>query len=343
MKYCVFLVAAGLALVGCTRTADAPSPPLSGLRLAAVWTCRSPGSDVAAAHELGFNGVIWNNPACVEPCHGLGMKAFRIVEPLRPRAGARLQEMLQDETLLPGADPAAGMEEHQAGGEPAAGRREVLERKLVCPLDPSAVDYAAGEAARALQQGYDGIVWDFIGYRNYHSCECETCRKALAEFMLAHPGMSREDASGAFYRKLLVDLYAVLYDKVKELDADAVVLTHTHPVFLPDPFHGLDVRVDCCAITAAWFFRPFWPMDKVREYSGRIVKGPYAYGGAEGMPMIGYYADGDLSAHIKDPDRLRDELDAVRNAGAKHVMICELGHVLRTPPAAAVIRAAFGQ
>ena len=231
---------------------------------------------VAGAKELGFNGYAWTSKrldeALVAQCRANGLRSFKVLEPLQKRPGARLQVLEEAERLLPGfaGDLTA---EYQYGGEPLPGHREVLNMELACPLDEGIVAYVTGEVARAKRLGYDGVCWDFVGYRNYHSCECETCRAALKAFMRNTPHRNPREVQAAFYENTLAGLYARIYDAARKAAPDFTVMSHCHPAFLPDAFYGRHVKVDYCAITVSWFFQPHWSLEKVREYARRTVRG----------------------------------------------------------------------
>ncbi|MFC1537728.1 hypothetical protein ACFL4P_02750, partial [Gemmatimonadota bacterium] len=230
---------------------------------------------------------------------------------------------------------------YQYGGEPTQGNREILDQNFVCPNDPGVPEYALKLVSGMQERSFDGIVWDFIGYRNYRSCECGLCRTGLEDFRGRHPELSEEESGESYYEKVLVDLYDLLYRETKKLAPDLIIANHIHPVFLPNIFYGHKVRVDYCSITVSWFFKPHWPLEKVREYTGKVVKGPYAHKQVVGMPMIGFYTDGEYARDRRSAERLSLEFEILKQAGAQHLIICELGHILRDREAAEVVREAL--
>jgi hypothetical protein len=181
----------GLAVVVgiCALRAAVAAEPVP-LKVTASWnipmTEEGVRAAVAGAKELGFNGYAWSSQrldeTLVSQCRASGMRCFKLLAPLAKRPGARVQVVEEVERRLPGFT--GGLtSEYQYGGKPLPGHPEVLNLELVCPLDESVVAHAAGEVASAKRLGYDGLCWDFVGYRNYHSCECETCRAALKTFL----------------------------------------------------------------------------------------------------------------------------------------------------------------
>lgn len=303
------------------------------LKVAAAWNISETDEGikeaVREAKELGFNGFIWptmNQKPFIAECGKHGIKCFKIVEPLRKRESAGLQVLAQEEESLPGCKPID--DDYQYGGEPIPGSREILDKELVCPLDAGVVAYAVEEVNQAKQAGYDGICWDFIGYRNYRSCECAECKAASASYLKTNPSVPEEKARAMFYEQSLVDLYAKLYGKTKGIDPKFIVLCHCHPVYLPNVFYGHRLKVDYCAMTVSWFFTPHWKMDRVRDYTRRTVNGPYVCGQTVGMPMIGFYCSGTMARHRRSGERLSEELRVLREEGARSVMMCELGDIL---------------
>ncbi|MBN2289383.1 MAG: hypothetical protein JXQ83_08635 [Candidatus Glassbacteria bacterium] len=331
--------------LGCVAGPPARGKPLDGIKVICVWTVEAKDPQavdraVEQADSLGFNAVCWDRPGVPEACHERGMKAFSLVNPLDLREGAQPQVLEPGEELLPGYDggdiPPAQL--YQYGGEPVKGHREILDQNLTCPNDPGVLEYTLKRMAQMQERGFDGVIWDFIGYRNYHSCECGLCRQRLAEFSAGHPELGQEQARSIFYEQVLVDLYNTLYREAKVRAPELIIANHIHPVFLPDIFYGHKVRVDYAGITVSWFFTPHWLLGKVRNYTGKVVGGPYVFKEVEGMPMIGFYADGEYARDRKNAQRLEQEFGILRKSGARHLIMCELGHILRDKGAAGVVR-----
>ncbi|MEA2063783.1 MAG: hypothetical protein U9P14_08815 [Gemmatimonadota bacterium] len=337
--------------ISCTpaeQAGETTEKPLSGLKIICVWTVEAESQKevenaVQQAKDLGFNAVCWeskseqNIPAA---CHEKGLKAFFLLCPLARREGAQPQVLMPGEENLTGFDRENILpgDFYQYGGEPAQGNREILDQNFTCPNDPSVVEYTLQRIAGARDAGYDGVIFDFVGYRNYHSCECALCRAKLDKFSQEHPEMGEQEARDTFYENVLVDLYDTLYVAAKKQAPEMIVGNHIHPVFLPNIFYGRRLKADFCGITVAWFFQPHWPLEKVRRYTGKVVSGPYGYPGAEGMPMTGLYTDGGNARDRKSAGRLRAEFRILKQAGASHLLMCELGHILRDKETAEIVR-----
>ena len=55
--------------------------------------------------------------------------------------------------------------------------------------------------------------------------------------------------------------------------------------------------------------------------------------------MIGCYSSGNMARHRRGGARLKAEFDALREAGARAVMVCELGDILADPEMREAVRA----
>jgi hypothetical protein len=338
-----------MTLVVLFRSTNAVEPRNRPLKVTASWriplTDRNVKRAVEDAKELGFNAYAWgaSQKEQVFLLHARQnhFKTFRLIEPLQDRKGACIQKMESGEESLPGADRISS--DYQYGGEPVAGNREVLNRELACPLDPGIIPHAIGEVRKAKQLGYDGVCWDFVGYRNYHSCECIHCHAAFSSYCKAHPDLSETEAKASFYEAVLVRLFSQLYTEVQKIDRALLVMCHCHPVYLPNVFYGRKIAVDYCGITVSWFFRPHWTIEKVRKYTIETVMGPYSSEKTIGMPMLGFYCSEEMKAHRRSGERLLEELSVLRKEGARAVMICELGDILRNQEARQAIKKGLSQ
>jgi hypothetical protein len=348
MKKQVTTICICLLILAGSVHANQAEAPLSGLKIIAVWSVDATAdgqvdSAVEQARSLGFNAVCWNTPLVCPACHKRDMKAFAIVCPLEKRPASRLQEIRTSERNLPGCDPdkIGPAEFYQYGGEPADGNHEILDQNLTCPNDPGVVQYTMEQIIASREAGYDGIVFDFVGYRNYHSCECEICTKKIREFSNKQTGISAAQINKMYFGKVLVELYDTLYAAAKAVAPEMIVANHIHPVFRPETMYGLNVNTDYCGITVSWFFKPHWPLEKVEKYTKNTVCGPYRHKHARGMPMIGFYSDGAYERDRKSGSRLKQEFEILKQVNAQHLLMCELGHILRNPEAADIVRAAL--
>jgi hypothetical protein len=331
------------------RSTNAVEPRDGPLKVTASWriplTDRSVKRIVEGAKDLGFNAYAWgaSQKEQVFLLHARKnhLKTFRLIEPLQERKGACLQKMESGEESLPGSSEIPS--NYQYGGEPVPGNLEVLDRELACPLDPGVIPHAMYEVRKAKQLGYNGVCWDFIGYRNYHTCECVHCQAAFSSYCKAHPDLDEAEAKAMFYEDLLVRLFSELYVEVKQIDRTLLVMCHCHPVYLPDVFYGRRIAVDYCGITVSWFFLPHWTIEKVRKYTIETVQGPYSSEKVIGMPMIGFYCSGEMEAHRRSGGRLLEELGVLREACPRAVMVCELGDILGNQEAREAIKKGLSQ
>jgi hypothetical protein len=234
-----------------------------------------------------------------------------------------------------------GKSQYQYGGEPVQ-ELEVLISPLLCFHDPRVLEAFKKQIDEMLKfSGVKGVAFDFIGYRNYTCCRCATSMAQLEVFRKKHPDLSQEQSLQRFSLETLVEFNNRLSAHVRASTAEARVITHVYPVFLPEPLYGNRLDVDVCAQTAAWYFKPYWSLEKIRAYSGVIARDATRYHPrANGAALIGV----DRRAHsTKSPERLAEELQAILDGGCSRVQVCATAVVLKDPETAAVFRRFFGR
>lgn len=240
------------------------------------------------------------------------------------------------------ADPSVGKSQYQFGGEPVQ-ELEVLLTPLLCFHDarvPTAFEKQIQEMLSV--PGIRGVAFDYIGYQNYQCCRCPESQKQLGLYRQQHPELPEERALAQFSLETLVAFNNRLSAYARTTKSDAKVITHIYPVYLPEPLYGNRLDLDVCGQTAAWFFDPFWSLDKIREYS-RVISGEEKrhHQRAHGAALIGYYNSPTTYA-VKSRERLTAELQAIVDGGCTRVHVCSFNHVLTSPAAADVFRTFFG-
>lgn len=294
---------------------------------------------VVAARELGFNVIIWD--AGENWCHLIyyarkhGLKAYA---PLVV-SGSYLQQMTPEEAKLemsrrPG---------YQRGGEPLGGKPgdEILYSRRPELLHPFVRQENKIRINRLIDEGFNGIALDFVGYQNYYASFSPLAKRALAKAL--NPSIPEPAARNRFFEQVLVDFYRAMYDHAKEYAAGKArkidLSCHIYPVFLPNPLYGNQCRTDYCGQTVSWFFKPYWDYDKIEKYARFVVsrEGDY-HPESIGAPFIGFDSELENGRHAKPPERVRREIQIVKNAGARAIQFAELGSILKCPEVAKVIR-----
>ena len=70
--------------------------------------------------------------------------------------------------------------------------------------------------------------------------------------------------------------------------------------------------------TVAWFFKPFWDLAKVEDYTRKVVQDEKRYfARAQGIPFVGIYMDKPNPVMNKPTERFREELRSIRKAGSR--------------------------
>lgn len=240
------------------------------------------------------------------------------------------------------ADKSPGKGQYQFGGEPVGGL-EVLTSEMLCFHRPEVVAFLKDEIKAVLAvEGLKGIAFDFFGYRNYRCCRCEHSTRLLQAYATAK-GLSQEAALEQFSLGSLVDFNNDLAAYARSIRPEIKVATHVYPVFLPEPLYGNRLDVDFCGQTGAWYFDPFWSLDKIRNYSHVISAEAKKYHPhSEGVALIGIHNDAKKYGKAKTPDRIAAELQAILDGGCRRVQVCSMGAVLADEKIAAVFKEFFG-
>ena len=360
MKCSTALLALLLVLSAVEASAQAPAAPgVTGRtqhRLLTGWGGGKAEDVVPRAADVGFSELVVHHENAanfarfieVGKQHDIGIYAWLFLGDIPawkkafPDSAPPLQVMgtVENEALkCIKADKTPGKSGYQFGGEPVD-KTEVLETPLLCLHDPRVTQAFQKQIEEMLGfEGVKGVAFDYIGYRNYRCCHCPTSQKQFAAYRKQYPELAPQAALERFSLETLVDFNNRLSAHVKRISPDAEVITHVYPVYLPEPLYGNRLDVNVCAQTAAWFFEPFWSIDKIKTYSRIIARDASRYHrGARGAALIGYG-----KYPVKPAERLAVELQAILDGGCSRVHVCSLNRVLSTPEAAQVFRRFFGK
>lgn len=314
-------------------------------RMVWVWTLgKTPEAEVVRlARALGFNAMQARNVKMVEECRRAGVAAFAAVW-LGSAPAEFAQVMLPEEEERLRARKARPAEEsrYQQGGEPVD-PGEVSDLKCWCLDRPEALAFGKGQIDRAIEQGYDGIALDAVGYSNYHACFCPVSRERHAAYRKEHPELPETEAVHACSLERLVGFYADLSAYARERKPGIATTCHVYPHFAPEPLYGNRLDLDTCGQTVSWFFLPHWPLEKVARHSRALVEGEGRYHPkAKAAPFLAIYSLPPQERHRKSAERVRREIRAVKEAGATAIQLAELGHILNDPEVAKVVSEELG-
>ncbi len=314
-----------------------------GLKWKLVWVWNMQGKTdadieeaVSQAKSLGFNAIAWNPPNrkhLVEYCREHGVESYYVIG-FNTRQKEGIQVLAPDEIVLPSS--LKEKKDYQSGGEPLNDSREVLHSDVYCLRSPVALTYAWSSIQEGISAGYDGIAFDFIGYKNYRRCNCPACLARLQEYIGEHPGIPVNEASNHLSREDIVWFYEQLVKYAKSLNPDIKTTCHVYPVFLPDILYGNRLAVDYCGQTVSWAYEPYWDYDKIHRYTQVVVDNQDKYHpGSLGAPFIACHAKN----FRKSSERIRKEIQVVRQAGAQAFQMTELGNILSAPEIAEAVKA----
>ncbi len=352
MRPMLWLVA---ALGGILAWAAAGEPPTRFKQLAG-WGGGDPTKTAIVAADVGFTDlIVWrqdhdylNSLVREASRNGLDVWVSIHLSDLadwrrrRPNTPPPLQPLNAEEQAAlerTKAELKAGRSLYQHGGEPVAGQTEVLESELLCFHHPEVVRFHEEQLRDILAvPGVKGVALDFFGYRNYRCCRCERSRQLAAAWRRQHLGLSDEQASDQWSLESLVAFCNHLADYARRTKPGILVTGHVYPVFLPEPLYGNRLDWDVCGQTAAWFFEPFWSLEKITQYSRAISGEAKQYHPrAEGAGLIGVYVQPKRFA-VKGAARLEQELRAMLAGGLTRVQVCSLNDVLNDAETSAVFR-----
>ena len=207
---------------------------------------------------------------------------------------------------------------------------EVLYSDLLCLSSPEVKELMRDRVKDVLAiAGVRGVAFDFIGYQNYHACFCPLCEKLYTDYCektKSPPGDPK--SRDAFSLATLVEFNNELVDYAHSLKADAVVVNHVYPVFMPEPLYGNRLKMDFCGQTAAWY--QYWDPWRIEKYSKTITCEEEKYWkGVKGVAFIGYYDRPDFP--VKTPAKVESELRAILRGGSPRLMMCGLEDLLKNP------------
>ena len=98
------------------------------------------------------------------------------------------------------------------------------------------------------------------------------------------------------------------------------------------PLYGNRLDVDYCCQTVAWFFKPYWPPEKIEKYTRYVIENEKKYfPGARGVPFIGLYQN--PQGHFKSDEEFFNELEVMKKASSarRDLSICSFAPFARNP------------
>lgn len=172
----------------------------------------------------------------------------------------------------------------------------------------------------------DGVAFDYIGYTNLHSCECEGCKARLRTWLTEKGLEENETSRNRFFREALVGYINALVDEAKRIRPGIKVALHVYPAFMPDPLYGKDLKADFVQETVAWYFA--WPESKIAAHTRKILDAPH-HPGSVSVPFVGLEANPESALPLKTPERLEAELKLVLANGGTRLAVCNGDDMLK--------------
>ena len=231
---------------------------------------------------------------------------------------------------------------YQFGGEPLPGNHGVLLTRLLCFHRLEVVAHCQKQIRDMLEAcpTLTGVAFDYFGYQNYRCCHCPQSLKLFEQFHRVHPGLPREKALDQFSLETLVSFTNDLAAFVRRIKPEAKLAIHVYPTFLPEPLYGNRLDVDYCCQTVAWFFKPYWSLDKVARYTRVVVnEAKRHHPRQQGIPFVGVYVG--RAYADKSPERLAEELRVIHEIdGTNSLSVCGYNEFVKHPSMAEVVKQA---
>jgi hypothetical protein len=281
-----------------------------------------------------------------------GLETYAVLSPVWPEGADRdlyAQRMSPGETALLEKlkeNQEEWMKTHQHGGEPLGGQEDLFRKPMPCFHQP-AVREATIQALENLVReipSLTGIAFDGFGYQNYRNCFCEESLRQQQAYHEKHPKLSLAEAEEGFALDSLVGFINELARKARGLRPEMKTTIHIWPVYLPEPLYGNRLDLDYCGQTVAWFFPPYWPLDKIAAYTRKVVgEQNKHFPRARGIPFLGIFLN-KKSTVDKPLEQFRQELRTIfDNDPSASLMIHEFEDVLDNPLYFEVIREEFAR
>ncbi|HBE00939.1 MAG: hypothetical protein A2096_15595 [Spirochaetes bacterium GWF1_41_5] len=298
------------------------------------------------AKNLGFNGLMFyikDDRQTKEICLAAKKENIDIYAWYTPRDKTNKdlwQIISQDETERLQKiknDKTPGKNGYQFGGEPVNLDGEALTDDLLCFHRPEVAEICKKQLKEILQNypQLAGIAFDYFGYKNYKCCRCPVSEKMFEAYYKkllkdSAAKITAEKALEQFSLDTLTAFINSLADYVREVKPGCKTTIHIYPTFLAEPLYGNRLNVDYCLQTVAWYFEPFWSLEKINSYAKTVVNDANRYfPRPQGIPFVGIYMG--KPGISKSKDRFREELKVIANTGTQSFSICPFNIFLEHP------------
>jgi len=294
-----------------------------------------------AGQALGFNALLMSPPAALRArmrglCHERGMTLY--LSTVFSPGPEGCEQVLPPEEQARLAEPQA--EEYMFGGEPVL-PGEILRGSLPCYSRPEVRQHFREMVQRNAAEPVDGLAFDYIGWQNYHCCDCPVCEEQLAAYRREHPGLPAVQAEAQFAEQVLVSFTNEMAAAAREARPGIALTIHIYPWFAPDPYYGQRTDIDYVGQTVSWFFRPHWPLQKVRRRTAQVVAAQHeCYPDHRAAPFIAF--DPRRPRDFRSARRVAAEVQIVRDSGATAIQFAELGYLLQKPTVAEAVARGLG-
>lgn len=294
-----------------------------------------------AAQGLGFNAILMAPPTPLigfmrDQCHQRGMKLY--YSTVFAGGDKAWRQVMSPEEQARAAEPENKL--HMSGGEPVL-QGEVFRSPLPCYNRPEVREFFRKKVIANAALPVDGLAFDYTGYENYRRCYCPVCEGTLAAYRKQHPRVPEREAERIVFEQIIVDFTNEMAAAAREAKPGIGLTVHIYPWFAPEPYWGHRTDIDYVGQTVSWFFRPHWPLQKVRERTAALVRDQHrCYPQHTAAPFVAF--DARKIRNYRAPERVAADLRVVKESGATALQMAELGYVLAEPKVAEAVARELG-
>lgn len=329
-EWIVFVLAlAGAAVHG----GEAPTRQPLQWKCAAWW---GPEGSVKAAKEVGFNAIVAGFfgerlSKAVQEGERLGVDVYLDIEFL---GGGKFTQVMTDAEEQAIAKKKAASAPDVATWKPGE-RGDPLGLSLWCFARPEALAHGKQKIQKYLTKyPVQGVCLDAIGFRNQYGCHCSHCKEQKRKYAKEHPELKPEVFDGHYGEYVLTHFITELAKYVRTIRPDIKLAVHIEPTFAPAPTFARQLPIDRWMTSVSYYSKPHWPYDAIEKLCKQVAG---AKGGCVGVPYIGFIS----GASAKSAERLRRELQIVRESGARAVALFELSDIVKNAAVAKVAKTAL--
>ncbi|QSH41206.1 sugar-binding protein [Lentisphaerota bacterium ZTH] len=208
-------------------------------------------------------------------------------------------------------------------------------------LDPSVglTDYERDIITEMLTKfDFDGLALDYVGYRNFQASFSDYANKKRQEFADKHPELTNMQVLTQFSENALINYCVEVRKLAKKIRKNIKLAAHVYPDFDLNKTYASKLPIEYCGQTIAWFFKPFWSLNKVYDVCmmyKNTPKGQFKFNNF--VPFVRISP----GKNIKSKERVRKEIRIAGLVGNGTIMLAFDDAFWKHPELAKVVAEEF--